>query len=89
MGQALRAIYEKGKLRLLDPVNLTEGEEIQVMILSERERAVAILGNLLVDYETDDTDDIDEIALQAEIDAAMSGNPSVSDAIIDERREGP
>jgi predicted DNA-binding antitoxin AbrB/MazE fold protein len=27
--RAIRAIYEQGRLRLLDPVDLTEGQEIQ------------------------------------------------------------
>ncbi len=90
MSTPIRAIYEHGQLRLLDTVNLTEGEEIQLMILSGRERAQAALGELLVRFESDPTDDnIDEAALLAEIDADMKGKPTVSDAIIQERREGP
>jgi predicted DNA-binding antitoxin AbrB/MazE fold protein len=89
MGQLVQAVYEHGHLRLLDPINLTEGEKIQIMILSERERARAILGDLLVEYAPESNDDIDEEALQAEIDAEMQGKPPVSDIIIEERREGP
>ncbi len=89
MTDAVRAIYEQGRLRLLDPVNLAEGQEIALLILSERERARAALGDLLVQYPPQLTEDIDEVTLLAEIDAAMQGKPPVSDAILEERREGP
>jgi predicted DNA-binding antitoxin AbrB/MazE fold protein len=89
MAQAVRAIYEQGRLRLLDPVNLIEGQEIHVMLLSERERARAALDDLLVQYEPAPIEDVDEAKLLAEIDAAMQGKPPISDAIIEERREGP
>ena len=89
MAQAVRAVYEQGWLRLLEPVNLIEGEEIHVMLLSERERAHAALDDLLVQYETEPVEDVDEAKLLAEIDAAMQGKPPISDAIIEERREGP
>ena len=88
--QAVRAVYEQGRLRLLDPVDLAEGQEIQLMILSERERARAVLSDILVHHEPDtELNDIDEAALQAEIDAETKGKVTVSDAIIEERREGP
>lgn len=32
MSRPIRAIYEDGRLRLLDPVELVEGEEVQVSI---------------------------------------------------------
>ena len=89
MARAVRAVYEQGWLRLLDPVNLIEGEKIHVMILSEREQAQAVLDDLLVQYEPEPVEDVDEAKLLAEIDAAMQGKPPISDAIIEERREGP
>jgi len=89
MAQAVRAIYEDGRLRMLDPVALIEGEQVQVTILSDRERTRAALGDLLVDSEPDRDDSVDEAALQAEIDAALQGQVSVSDVIIQERRAGP
>jgi predicted DNA-binding antitoxin AbrB/MazE fold protein len=89
MADAVRAIYEQGRLRLLDPVNLAEGQEIALMILSERERARAALGNLMVEYAPEPVEDVDEAALLAEIDVAMKGKPPVSDVILEERREGP
>ena len=51
IGRAFRAMYEQNHLRLLDPVNLTEGQEIQVLIISDRERIYAVLGDILEQYE--------------------------------------
>ncbi len=85
----IRAVYENGHLRFLDAVHLTEGQEIDVVILTERERAVVALGELVAPLPNLDTEDIDEEALLREIDEAYRGKPSVSDAIIEERREGP
>ncbi len=91
VAQPVRAIYEHGQLRLLDPVDLVEGQEIQLLIVSERERAQAALGNILVQNAPDVALDeaVDEAALLAEIDASMKGKPGVSDVILEERREGP
>lgn len=88
MAQTIRAVYEEGHLRPLDPINLQEGEEVQVTILSERERVRAALGDLLVEHTDMPEDDIDEEALMRRIDAELKG-VTVSDAIIEERREGP
>ncbi|GAC1405319.1 MAG: hypothetical protein NVSMB65_21000 [Chloroflexota bacterium] len=89
MSQAVRAVYEEGRLRGLDPVNLAEGEQVQLMILSDKERARAALGDLLVLSKPDTDEVVDETELLAEIDAALQGRVSVSDAIIQERQEGP
>jgi len=89
--QALRAVYEQGRLRLLDPVNLTDGQEVQLMIVSDRERAYMAMQDLIATFEPEPEVDtpLDEAALFAEIDADTRGKPSISDAIIDERQEGP
>ncbi len=88
---ALRAVYEQGRLRLLDPVDLKEGQEVQLMIVSERERAHAALGDILVTVAPNPEVDahVDEAALLVDIDADTYGKPNVSDAIIHERQEGP
>src|SRR3989442_15999333 len=78
MAQAVRAVYEQGWLRLLDPVNLIEGQEVHVMLVSERERARDVLDEILVQYEPEPVEEIDEIKLLAEIDAAMQGKPPIS-----------
>lgn len=89
MSQAIRAVYREGQLRLLDPVNLTEGEEIQLMILSADERVATALGDLLVEIADQAVGDIDEAALAREIEEGFRGQHPLSDAIIEERREGP
>ena len=48
MSQPIRAVYKGGKLWLLDPVHLTEGQEMRVLILSEEDRVRAALGDLVV-----------------------------------------
>ena len=89
MSQPIRAVYSEGQLRLLDPVDLTEGEQIQFMILSDEERVVAALGDLLVEIPDLMGEDIDEDVLAREIEEGFRGQPPLSDTIIEERREGP
>jgi len=74
---------------VLDPVNLAEGEQVQLMILSEQERTRAALGDLLVEPEQDTGDAVDDAGLLAEIDATLQGQVPVSEAIIQERQDGP
>lgn len=88
MSQALRAIYTNGAIRLLDPVDLTDGQEIHVVILSEAERVTAALGDLLVAFPPAPPDDVDEASLLHEIEAGFAGQPPLSDTIIQERHEG-
>jgi predicted DNA-binding antitoxin AbrB/MazE fold protein len=89
MSQPIRAVYSQGHLRLLDPVNLSEGEEIQLMILSDEERVLAALDDLLVKLPDPTGEDIDEDMLAQEIEEGFRGQPPLSDTIIEERREGP
>lgn len=89
MTAPVRAVYEKGTLRLLHPVDLAEGQEIDVVILTERERAIAALGDLVAAPAQASEKDIDEQVLLKELDETYGGRLSVSDAIIQERREGP
>lgn len=90
MSTPIRAVYSSGQLRLLDPVDLVEGQQIEVVILTERERVRAALGDLLAKFpHADDEEDIDEEALMREIEEGFKGTPPLSDDIIAERREGP
>ncbi len=89
MAQEVRAVYEDGRLHVLDPVNLSEGEQVQLMILSEQERTRVALGGLLVESEPDTGDTVDEAGLLAEIDATLQGRVPVSEVIIQERQDGP
>lgn len=87
--EVIRAIYEHGQLRPLDPVRLSEGQEIRMAILSEQEQVRAALAAILAPVETHADQDLDEAALFAMIDSLLQGAVSVSDAILEERREGP
>ncbi len=90
MSQPIRAIYEHGQLRLLDTVDLSEGQEIHLLILSERESVHAALSDLLVQVMDSSTDEvIDEEALMREIETGFRGLPPLSESMIKERREGP
>lgn len=89
MAHSVRAIYENGRLRPLQPLDLAEGQEIELMILSERDRVTAALGDLLVQVPPLTPDDVDEAALMREIEEAFRGQRRLSETIIEERREGP
>jgi predicted DNA-binding antitoxin AbrB/MazE fold protein len=91
MSQAIRAIYEDGHLRLLDPVELTEGAEVKITILSERAAIIAALGDLIVPAPVVADEDFDEEAAMRLIHEELraGGYPSASEYIIQERREGP
>jgi predicted DNA-binding antitoxin AbrB/MazE fold protein len=89
MSQPIRAVYNNGQLRLLDPVDLSEGEQIQLMILSQEERVLSALGDLLIQIPSPTGDDIDEDALADEIEEGFRGQPPLSETIIEARREGP
>ncbi len=89
MAEVIRAIYEQGHLRPLEPVGLTEGQEVRLAILSEREHVRMALADILAPRATVAEGDLDEAALLAMIDGELQGRVSVSDAIFEERRDGP
>lgn len=90
MAQTVRAIYEQGQLRLLEDVALSEGQEVNISILSDRDLIRAALGDLVVKFPEEASDEeIDEEALLREIEAELTGDLRLSEAIIEERREGP
>ena len=87
---SVRAIFEKGSLRPLEPVDLTEGQEIELTIRTERERAATVLDDLLVQVAAPpDDDSLDEAALMRDIQEGFQGQRPLSETIIEERREGP
>ena len=88
MAREVRAVYEDGWLRVLDPVTLAEGEQVQVMILREQERTRAALGDLLLKPAPGTGDTVAEAGLLAEIDATVQGQVRVSEAIIQGNRSG-
>lgn len=90
---SVRAIYHNGQLRLLEPIDLQEGQEVQLhILLDERSRVQQALSDVLASTAHGQNDDsqqmnIDEVALQQQIDQATHGI-SVSDVIIEERQSG-
>lgn len=84
----IRAVYEKGHLRLVDPVHLQEGQEVQLLILLEREQVQAALADLLVEPAAPRPLDVDEEALLQEIESDFQGKQPLSDTILAERRQG-
>jgi predicted DNA-binding antitoxin AbrB/MazE fold protein len=87
MGIKIRAVYEEGHLRLLDPVELREGQQVDVIIEStESETALrTALGDLVRWPDPADERDA-EIEAQAEaIDRAFSGGRPVSEILIEDR----
>jgi predicted DNA-binding antitoxin AbrB/MazE fold protein len=89
VAQIIRAVYEHGQLRPLDPLALTDGQEIRLAILSEQEQVQSALADMLAAVNTEPADEMDEAALVATIDAALQGTPPVSEVLLTERHEGP
>lgn len=88
MSQTVQAIYEKGKLTLLSPIILTEGERVEITVLSAKDRLRALLGEEAVapagDTRIETSEEQQMLTLLRE---QMSNVPSLSQAIIEERHE--
>jgi len=89
MSPPIRAVYKGGQLWLLDPVHLTEGQEIRILILSEEDLVRAALGDLVVLLSAPAEEDVDEEALAREVEEGFRGQSPLSETILEERREGP
>jgi predicted DNA-binding antitoxin AbrB/MazE fold protein len=89
MATIIRAVYEHRQLRPLDPLPLADGQEVRLLVLSEREQARSALAEMLVPVTAEPAEEMDEAALVATIDAAQQGTLPVSEALLAERREGP
>jgi predicted DNA-binding antitoxin AbrB/MazE fold protein len=90
MAVQIHAIYENGQLRLLEPVDLPDGQHVKIEIapLSEDERVREALADLSVRWH-DSADDrdawVEEMA--EEIRNAYTGEKPLSEIIIEERGE--
>jgi predicted DNA-binding antitoxin AbrB/MazE fold protein len=89
MVDIIRAVYEHGQLRPLDPLDLIDGQEIRLAILSEQEQVRSALEELLAPINAESADEMDEAALVATIDAALQGALPLSEVLLTERHEGP
>jgi predicted DNA-binding antitoxin AbrB/MazE fold protein len=92
MAQIIRAVYTQGILQPLDPVDFTEGEEVQLTLISYHDTVKRILADLLVTPvgpSDEEVNAIDEEALMRRIEDAFRGQRPLSEDIIEERRNGP
>ena len=91
---ALRAIYEKGQLRLIGNEKPSEGQEFVLIpadAASNRAKVRAALGDLLIDpdeFELLDDETISDETLAKEVEDAFSGFPSLSQIVIEDREAG-
>ena len=94
---SIRAIYEEGKLRLLDPIALQEGQRVDIQVDLNQSNERDLLQNALADLDiqwadpstTVDDDIRDDDTLMQEIAAGTKGLAPLSEVIIQERRESP
>ncbi len=88
---AIRAIYEDGRLRLLEPLDLQEGQEVEVVIRLKADEAAlrAALADLDIQWSNPDADDgsVDDDSLLREVETAFQGDPPLSQYIIEDRGE--
>lgn len=87
MALSVRAIYENGTLRLLEPVDLVEGQEVQIQLAGQDERAavIAALGDLIRPANPDDDRDAWVEDMAEEIAEALSKGKSLTEIILEER----
>lgn len=83
---SIRAIYKSGFLKLLDPIELTEDQELEVIILDHQAAVRAALGDLAVPASLEAIEEsVDEASLMAEIQQAFANQQPLSQTIIEER----
>jgi predicted DNA-binding antitoxin AbrB/MazE fold protein len=85
----IRAVYENGSLRLLDPVTLTPGQQVTVTIepLTEQNVLRTVLGDLVRWADPQQDQDAWTENEAAAIDQAFQGLPPLSQIILEERGE--
>jgi predicted DNA-binding antitoxin AbrB/MazE fold protein len=82
-------VYEHGQLRPLDALALTDGQELRLAIRSEQEQVRSALADMVAPVHAEPVDEMDEGAPVAAIDAALRGQPPVSEVLVVERHEDP
>lgn len=87
MVKTVRAVYEKGKLRLLVPLDLQEGVEVDVTIQTPRERMRQLLESPGV--EEDDNNDLEDVPPVGIFDTYATQGKPLSQIIIEEREQSP
>ncbi len=87
MDITVRVIYEKGLFRPLSPIDLPDGEELEIT-LKGNDYWQTMLGDLLVQEEEEEREDTqislyDAVAEPIEVE--WGGGPTASEIIIQER----
>ena len=83
MALEVDAIYENGRFRLLQPINLKEGEIVVIEITPKRDSSQTLDGLLAVEPSDDDAVEIDENVGPIFVD--WGDGPTASEMIIQER----
>lgn len=81
---SVRAIYHQGQLRLLDPVNLSEGQQVQLQIVETEAPLKSLIADLLSPFEAYETV-ADEETLMQILDQQLAGKRPLSEIILEER----
>ena len=89
MAHSIRAIYRAGQLQLIDPVSLTEGEEVELVIVPQRDRLRSLLHDLIIETDVKPYSTAEEMSLMQAVMAALDHTSSLSSTLIEERRSGP
>lgn len=87
MTETVKAIYTNGTFRPLEPVHYREGEQVEIAIFSDEERIDAALSDLLLPRDNHKITEEEQRLLDTF--KPLDLGVSVSDVIIEERREGP
>lgn len=87
---SIRAVYHNGTLRLSEPLDLSDGQEVEIVVVQHHpsdEAVRAALGDFV--RWTDPSNDLHaEVEAEAEaIALAVSGGTPLSEMILDERGE--
>ncbi len=90
MALKIRAIYQDGQIKLLDPIKLEEGQQMTINVepISDDEAIRAALGDSVQWSDPNYDEDAWVEDMAEEIAQAFSGLPSLSDIIIEERNSG-
>lgn len=83
---SVRAIYQDGKLQLLDPVDLIEGQEVQLQIVPATRPITDLVRDLLVSFDDTSETASDDDALLSEIEQQLRGQRPLSEIIIEDRQ---
>ena len=84
---SVRAVYQNGQLKLLDPVNLNEGEEVVLQIASQRQQIINALGELVTTPTRDSKPAFGDETRLRELDELTQG-VTLSDVVIEDREAG-